>query len=116
MMKLYGQMHESRSPDAPAYGTIARTGSFWTVALQTKHTDTGTTISGSRSGYGEFPFDQYWGLPVIDFTGESFDRCFEGLKILESIRVKEDISLLPALIKAYQDAGYKVHMNGYEGV
>ena len=109
-------MPAATTTGAPAYGTIARTGKSWSIAFQTKHTDTGTTISGSRSGYGEFPFDQYWGLPVIDFTGESFDRCFEGLKILESIRVKEDISLLPALIKAYQDAGYKVHMNGYEGV
>ena len=109
-------MPAATTTGAPAYGTIARTGKEWTVTLQTKHTDTGTTISGSRSGFGEFPFSEYWGLPVIDFTGESFDRCFEGLKILESIRVKEDISLLPAFIKAYQDAGYKVHMNGYEAI
>ena len=79
-----------------------------------KKTSTGTTISGNRSGYGQFPFKEYWGLPVIDFTGESFERCFEGLKILEKIRVCENITLLPDFIKSYQDAGYKVHLNGYE--
>jgi hypothetical protein len=107
-------MHKSRSPDAPAYGIIARTGKSWFVALQTKKTETGCTISGNRSGYGDFPFSHYWGLPVIDFTGESLDRCFDGLKIIEKIRVQDDISLLPALIKAYRDAGFKVHINGYE--
>ena len=115
-MQNFGQIHTSHTPDAPAYGTIARTGTFWTVTLQTKKTDTGTIITGSISGYGDFPFAKYWGLPVIDFTGESLDRCFDGLKILEKIRVQEDISLLPSIIKSYQDAGYKVHMNGYEGI
>lgn len=114
MTQSFGQMHESHSPDIPAYGTICRTGREWTVTMQTKRTPTGTTISGTRSGYGDFPFDEYPGLPVIDFTGESFDRCFEGLKILESIRVREDIALLPGFVRSYQDAGYKVHLNGYE--
>jgi len=113
-MRSYGLMHESHTPDAQAYGTICRTGKEWTVTMQTKRTDTGTTISGTRSGYGAFPFNEYWGLPVIDFTGESLDRCFEGIKTLESIRVRDDIALLPGFIKAYQDAGFKVHMNGYE--
>ena len=110
----YGLMHESRTPDAPAYGTICRTGKEWGITLQTKKTSTGTTISGNRSGYGQFPFKEYWGLPVIDFTGESFERCFEGLKILEKIQVRENITLLPDFIKSYHDAGYKVHLNGYE--
>lgn len=113
-MRSYGLMHESYSPDAPAYATISRTGNFWTVTYQTKKTTTGATITGSKSGYGEFPFNEYWGLPVIDFTGESFDKCFKGLKIVESLKVRDDITLLPAFIKAYQDAGFKVHPNGYE--
>lgn len=109
-------MHESYTPDAPVYGTIARTGSQWGITLQEKKSTTGSTISGHITGYGSFPFEKYWGLPVIDFSGETFDKCFEGVQIMDRIKPAHDIKTLNAFIKAYQDAGFKVHMNGYEGV
>ena len=114
-MRSYGLMHESPSPDAPVYGTIARTGKSWAIKLRDKTTSTGSTISGSIDGYGEFPLIDNWGLPVIDFTGESFDRCFEGLKIMDRLKPAQGIGTLDEFIKAYQSAGFKVHMNGYEG-
>ena len=113
-MGSYGLMHVSTEPDATAYGTIARTGKSWSIKLRDKRTTTGGTISGSIDGYGEFPFEKYWGLPVIDFSGESFDRCFEGLKIMDCLHPAIDIRDLDKFIKAYQMAGFKVHLNGYE--
>ena len=114
-MQSFGLMHESYEPDAPAYGTIPRTGGSWTVKYQDKKSTTGCIISGTRTGYGDFPFDEYRGLPVIDFSGQSFDKCFEGLKIMDRIKPAHDIKTLDAFIKAYQDIGIPVHMNGYEG-
>lgn len=76
----YGLIHQSFKPDIPLYGTICRTGKEWTVQLQDKTTPTGSTISGNITGYGAFPRDKYPDIPVVDFTGESFDRCFDGLK------------------------------------
>ena len=115
-MRSYGLMHASTEPDAPAYGTIARTGKSWSIKLRDKRTTTGGTISGSIDGYGSFPFEKYWGLPVIDFAGESFDRCGEGLQIMDRIKPAMDIKTLDSFIKAYQDAGFKVHLNGYESM
>lgn len=113
-MRSYGLMHVSTEPDAPAYGTICRTGKQWSIKLRDKKTTTGGTISGSIDGYGVFPFEKYWGLPVIDFSGETIDRCFEGLKIMDRLHPAIDIRDLDKFIKAYQLAGFKVHLNGYE--
>ena len=113
-MKSYGLMHESYSPDAPAYGTICRTGKEWGITLQEKKSTTGCTITGHIAGYGPFPFDKYYGLPVIDFSSQSLDTCFEGLKIMDRIRPAMDIRTLDAFLQAYRDIGIPVHMNGYE--
>lgn len=109
-------MHESHEPDAPAYGTICRTGKQWGITLREKRSTTGCTISGTITGYGSFPFEKYRGLPIIDFSGQSFDKCFEGLKIMDRIKPAHDIKTLDAFIKAYLDTGIPVHMNGYEGI
>jgi hypothetical protein len=101
----------SRQYDVPLYGTICRTGKEWTVTLQDKTTPTGSTISGNISGYGPFPRDKYPDIPVVDFTGEPFDRCFDGLKLLDggiNQLVKNGEYPVDNLMNAYREHGFKV--------
>ena len=114
-IQSFGLMHRSDQPDAPCYATIPRTGKEYHIKMRDKRTTTGCTISGSKDGYGPFPFDQYWGVPVIDFTGESFDKCKDGITIMDRYKPAMDISQLPGFIRAYQEAGFKVILNGFEG-
>lgn len=79
-------MHESYEPDAPAYGTIPRTGGSWTVKYQDKKSTTGCIISGTRTGYGDFPFDEYRGLPVIFSIDHNdnripFNSCYQFIEM-----------------------------------
>ena len=115
-LRSFGLMHRSDQPDAPCYATIPRTGKEWHIKMRDKLTPTGCTISGSKDGYGPFPFDQYWGVPVIDFTGESYERCKNALLIMDRFRPAMDIPQLPGFIRAHQEAGFKVILNGYEGM
>ena len=50
------------------YGIIAYTGKQWTVMFEREDKADGTYTTGSRTGYGSFPFHEYPGLPVIDYT------------------------------------------------
>lgn len=110
-MRSYGQMHESYSPDQPLYGTICRSGKEWTITLKEKTTSTGTTITGSISGYGEFPFEKYHDIPVIDFTGESLDRCFEALRIHDTVqksKLRSGEYPLYDFIEAHRKKGFTI--------
>ena len=107
----YGLIHQSFKPDIPLYGTICRTGKEWTVQLKDKTTPTGSTISGNITGYGPFPRDKYPDIPVVDFTGEPFDRCFDGLKLLDggiNQLVKNGEYPVENLMNAYREHGFKV--------
>jgi hypothetical protein len=108
MAQSFGQSHVSYSPDIPVYGTICRSGKEWTVTLQTKVTSTGCTITGSASGYGPFPREKYPDIPVIDFTGETFDRCFEAMLIHDYLNPKDVARDLVPFIQAHKDKGFKV--------
>jgi hypothetical protein len=92
----------------PVYGVICRTGKEWTIKYREHVEKNGTTINGSKCGYGTFPFAEYYDLPVIDLTGESFDRCFEALKIHDSIRPHMFPETLPAFLEAHRQLGFKV--------
>jgi hypothetical protein len=48
--------------EIPLFGVIAASGGSWTVT----HKPTRYTHSQTQ-GYGEFPFDRYPGIPVIDY-------------------------------------------------
>jgi hypothetical protein len=106
--KMYGLTHETTDPDVPLYGIICRTGKEWTVRLKEKHTPTGCTINGNISGYGDFPFERFPELPVIDFSGESFDRCFEALRVMDHIKVKSGKETVERFINEYLKMGFKI--------
>lgn len=111
-------MHEPYAPDEPLYGTICQGGKEWTITLKEKSTSTGATISGTISGYGSFPYEKYSYIPVIDFTGESFDRCFEGLKILDggkSQLVKTGKYSVDDLMWDYRKKGFTI-CRGFGGI
>lgn len=111
MLGNYGQIHESPNPDIPVYGTICRSGKEWTVTLKEKVTSTGSTITGSVCGYGNFPHEKYPGIPVIDFTGESFDRCFEALHIHDELKPQYDKGgpeVLKKFLNAHIEKGFSV--------
>ena len=105
---MYGLMHESKDEEIPLYGTIPRTGNSWTVKVKERKTTTGCTINGSIEGYGVFPFERYKGIPVIDFTGESFDRCFESLKLHDHYHPAQKESDLVPFIDEHIKRGFKV--------
>lgn len=96
------------NPDIPVYGVICRTGSAWTVRMKEEVHDNGTTVNGSSSGYGEFPYEKYPGIPVIDLSGESFDRCFECLHIWDNYKPHMGLHTLEQFIQKHVDAGFKV--------
>lgn len=50
------------------FGSISALGGTWTVTFRAREqTDRHSSISGSHTGYGDFPFDRFPGLPVIDY-------------------------------------------------
>jgi hypothetical protein len=109
--RAYGQMHESHTPDQPLYGTICRSGKEWTITLKEKTTTTGCTITGTISGYGSFPFEKYHDIPVIDFTGESLDRCFEALRIHDTVqksKLRSGEYPLYDFIEAHRKKGFTI--------
>lgn len=61
------------SQDIPAYGTIPYSGKTWTITF--KRQDLTTSM---LEGYGEFPFNDYPDLPVINYKDN--DKVFEVLK------------------------------------
>lgn len=95
----------------PLYGTIAYFGRSWSVTFNTRETygRNGCNISASSlSGYGEFPFDEFPNIPVIDF------RTCEDWTIIGRVSVVEafgrqsdwrkDVPLVEAL-ELYKKAG-----------
>lgn len=54
--------------DIPLHGIISYTGDTWSVAFKPVKNETGSTTTGALSGYGKFPFADYPGLPVVNFT------------------------------------------------
>lgn len=105
---MYGLMHESKETELPLYGSIPRTGKEYTVTIKERKTTTGCTITGSISGYGPFPFERFPGIPVIDFTGESFDRCFESLKLHDQYHPAQNPDDLVPFIDEHIKRGFKV--------
>lgn len=68
----------------PAYGTIPALGGEWFITFY-KETDptTGSAITGTSHGYGEFPFADFPNLPVIDFR--TSDRLRDALRFNSTI-------------------------------
>lgn len=58
----------------PVYGVIAYTGGQWTVNYE----DSGNCRNHTLTGYGDFPYDRFPDLPVIDFSAN--DRVMDWLK------------------------------------
>jgi len=78
------------------------------VTFYERKTITGSTISGSLSGYGAFPFERFKGVPVIDFTGLSFERYFEGLLLHDQCRPNIGLGDIAKFVKLHKGAGFKV--------
>jgi len=96
----------------PLYGTIPFFGNAWNVTF--KKIRSGTNFSTSTmSGYGDFPFERFPNIPVIDFTNN--DSVLDVLKL--NVRIEEStiedsytpvIPLKNYLAKIY-DMGITIH-------
>ena len=102
-------MQENNS--IPLYGTIPFFGGEWTVTFK-KTRDGKAWHTGNLSGYGDFPFDRFPNIPVIDYTGN--DSVIDVLKwntyIEETTNTKDSpvIPLKNYLARVY-DLGIKIH-------
>lgn len=60
------------------YGVISYTGGQYTVIFEKQTSADGCTSISNLSGYGDFPFESYPNIPVINYAKN--DKVFEVLK------------------------------------
>ena len=63
--------------EKPVFGIISYFGGTWSVENQKRESE-GSHITSSTSGHGDFPYEKYPGIPVIDYKGN--DAVFEKLR------------------------------------
>ena len=96
----------------PLYGTISFFGSSWSVTHYEERHGDGSSITSCVEGYGEFPFEEYPGLPVIDFKGN--DAVIDALAIPDNKRPQEAShrsygGTLTSYLSAIRGLGIKIH-------
>ena len=64
--------------DKPVYGCISYFGGEWMVSFEATVSD-GSYTTSSLSGYGEFPFDRFPSIPVIDYRNN--DNVIKAISI-----------------------------------
>ena len=96
----------------PVYGTIPYLGGEWTVNYDvTRERD---CSRHDLSGCGDFPFDRFPNIPVIDFrTAPNTEAVFNVINLPDSVRPKCVNTLsykgtLEGFLDAVQDLGIKV--------
>ena len=103
------------SNSVPCYGIVNYFGDGWTVYYRHKKTEDGYT-TGSLSGYGDFPFDEFPNIPVIDYSGSSGILFIKGNIVCEDVwGTKFDLGIriwdylpLDQFIQWHIDHGVKV--------
>ncbi len=67
----------------PVYATISLFGTSWTVYFQKQQNDKDNTFSiKTLSGYGDFPFDKFHGINIIDYRNNEKVFNINRLNIL----------------------------------
>jgi len=97
----------------PVYGMIGATGQRWVVYDAEDDGQGGWFRYGSRIGYGEFPYDEYQDIPVVDLTG------MEDLAIRSALGSDRPKNYKPTcrkeldgIIQWFKDNGAIIRING----
>jgi hypothetical protein len=100
------------------YGVIPYFAGEWTIRFQKEEREHSCSTH-SLSGYGDFPFDKFPDIPVIDFRDN--DKVMESLKanwIIEEVQLITDYDLkfnsdkiisIEQYLNWINDLGIKVH-------
>ena len=96
----------------PCYGTIPALGGEWTI---THDVSREINISASdHSGYGDFPFDRFPDIPVIDFRTCSTDQLIAAINLPGTVRPEETNPYsykgsLDTYLHALKEIGITIH-------
>jgi hypothetical protein len=82
----------------PLYGIISYSGNQYTVIFK-EEVYPYSTITGSLTGYGNFPYEKYPDIPVVNFTGA--DKVIESINISRDLRPKEESSNYSGTLQTY---------------
>lgn len=106
----------------PMYGIINYFGSGWTVIYRKTYLGNGCWSTNSLNGYGEFPFDEFPDIPVIDYRDNNavldalkanlniiecstYNRELDNLGCMKTVRLKEYLEYIQSLdIRIYRMA------------
>lgn len=96
----------------PLYGTIPFYGGQYSVTFTAVKNGDGCYTTSVLSGYGEFPFSEYPGMPVIDYRDN--EAVWEALKIRDNNRPAESNphvyrGTLKEFLTLHVNLGIKVH-------
>ena len=108
IMCIYGQTHNPVKQPLPLYGVICRTGGQWSVKYSEQKTNTGIIENQTTTGYGEFPTEEYPGIPIIDLSGLSFDTCFGVLRLWERLGVHKGYCSIQDFLNEHRKLGIPV--------
>ena len=109
----------------PLYGVICHEGGQWTVEYyaEINYNKKGvrtSTVTGRYSGYGNFPYEKYPQLPVIDLTNTDLKTVFKVINIPDNLRPKEENPLfntgnLNSYLSTVRDMGVPIINDIVEG-